>query len=234
LSPTPGRSGEAHSDRPGSEYRGPQVPHSRQPGLRQRPIFHFQYDPGHNRFLFSGNKVEPQYGAAHVFKTVSVPAVSWYDVPGNGGEQAPAVGSANFEQILGCQSTGANFMVTTQFTGCAFCWTSDNGGVVRAAHIGPTKPGYPADSLATSYPGRGNALALRMITQGQAPPLGVGVAAGMANTPDAPLRVFGRGAGNVLPVAAGNVFYPNANLNTRPSSDAMLAPGNFTCRRSIW
>lgn len=171
--------------------------------------FYFQYDPANDRFLFGGH-INPQYGAAHPFQTVSVPAVNWYDVPGNGGEHAPLV-PANFAQILGCELTGASFMVTTQFTGCTFCWT-DHLGIVRATHIGPTKAGYPSAALATSYPGGGNGAALRMITQGNALPVGIGVAAAMANAPGAALRVFGRGAGNALPIAGGDPYYPDATL----------------------
>ncbi len=102
-------------------------------------------------------------------------------------------------------------MVTTQFTGCTFCWT-DHNGIVRATHIGPTKAGYPSAALATSYPGGGNGAALRMINQGNLAPPGIGIAAAMANAPGAALHVFGRGAGNAAPVAAGNAFYPNASL----------------------
>jgi hypothetical protein len=163
--------------------------------------FYFQYDPGQDRFVFNGN-ISPLYGQAHPFTTVSVPAVNWYDVPGNGGEHAPLV-PANFAQILGCELTGANFMVTTQFTGCTFCWTNQ-GGLLRASHIGPTKAGSPDATLTTSYPGGGNGVATRMIAQG--------AAAGMANAAGVALRVFGRGAGNAPAIAAGNPFYPSATL----------------------
>ncbi|MBV8186026.1 MAG: hypothetical protein JO339_02190 [Alphaproteobacteria bacterium] len=172
--------------------------------------FKFQYDPVNDGFML-GVDAMGNYGAFHLVKAVSVPAIAWYDVPGNGGEQAPAQ-SANFAQILGCELSGANFMLTTQFTGCAFCWTTDPAGVVRAAHIGPTKPSFVDPSLATSYPGKGRALAQRMIDQGGAPPLGIGVAAGMANAPGAALQVFGRGVGNASAVGNANPFYPDNNL----------------------
>jgi hypothetical protein len=152
--------------------------------------------------VFNG-MVSAQYGAAHTFTTVSVPAVNWYDVPGNGGQQNPNV-PADFSQILGCELTGANFMLTTQFTGCTFCWTNQ-GGMLRAAHIGPTRAGYPAANLPTSYPGGGNGVAQRMIAQANP-------AAGMANAQGAALHVFGRGAGNAPAIGGGNPFYPNANL----------------------
>ena len=171
--------------------------------------FYFQYDCGNDRFVFNGH-LNPQYGAGHPFTTVSVPAANWYDVPGNGGEHAPLV-AANFAQILGCELTGATFMVTTQFTGCTFCWTRRQG-VMRAAHIGPTKAGSPGAHLVTSYPGGGNGVAQRMVTQHNPLPVGIGVAAAMANAPGATLRVFGRGAGNAPAIAGGNPFYPNLNL----------------------
>lgn len=163
--------------------------------------FYFQYDSGNDRFVFGG-RIDPRFGAGHPFATVSVPAVNWYDVPGNGGQNAP-VTPGNFAQILGCELNGATVMLTTQFTGCTFCWTS-HGGTIRAAHIGPTRAGYPSAALATSYPGGGNAVAARMVAQG--------AAAGMANAPGAALRVFGRGTGNAPPINGGNNFYPNATL----------------------
>jgi hypothetical protein len=171
--------------------------------------FFFQYDPKNDRFVFSG-LLSPNRGAGHPFQTVSVPAVNWYDVPGNGGEAHPLV-PANFSQILGCELTGATFMLTTQFTGCTFCW-SNHGGTMRAAHIGPTKAAHTSLALPTSYPSGGNGVALRMIDQGKPAPAGIDVAAAMANAPAAPMRVFGRGAGNAPAVAGGNPFYPNATL----------------------
>ena len=171
--------------------------------------FHFQFDPGNDRFVFNG-LLSGQLGASHPFQTVSVPAVNWYDVPGNGGQNAPNA-PGNFSQILGCELTGATVMVTTQFTGCAFCWT-DHGGVIRAAHLGPTRAGYPSAALPTSYPGAGHALANRLLNQGNPPPGGIGAAAGMANAAGAALTVFGRGAGNAPVVGGGNPYYPDGTL----------------------
>ena len=148
--------------------------------------FQFQYDCGADRFLL-GAVINPQFGAAYGFQTVSVPAVHWSQVPGAGA--APC----NFNGLLGCELTGANFMLTTQFTGCAFCWT-DHGGVVRATHTSPAGGG-PG-----TYPGGGIALATRMTTHGF-----------MANAGNTAVTVFGGGAGNA-PVAAGNPFYPNAQV----------------------
>jgi hypothetical protein len=104
------------------------------------------------------------------------------------------VGAApgNFTGILGCELAGANFMVTTQFTGCAFSWTN-HGGVIRASHVSPSGGGVG------NYLGGGAALAQRVL----APGIGA-----HANAPGAAITVFGAGSGNA-PVAAGNPFYPN-------------------------
>jgi hypothetical protein len=161
---------------------------------------YFQYNPVADVFVFSGIK-SLDYGAAHVVKAVNVPAVNWYDVPGNGGEESPVThGNANFAHILGCELTGASFMVTTQFTGCAFCWTQQNG-VVRAAHIGPTRAGFPNPSLATSYKDGGPGLAQDIIAQVN------DKTAGMANARGAPLYVFGREAGNIPVKGQVNPYY---------------------------
>lgn len=150
--------------------------------------FHFQYDSGNDRFTIGGH-VDPLLGPSHQFNTVSVPAVHWTMVPGVGA--APG----NFTGILGCELAGATFMVTTQFTGCAFNWTN-HGGVLRASHVSPSGGGVGV------YPGGGAALAQRVMT--------VGVGA-HANAPGAAVTVFGAGNGNA-PVAAGNPFYPNVVL----------------------
>jgi hypothetical protein len=172
--------------------------------------FHFQYDAPNDRFMFNGGLM-PGYGASHPFPTVSVPAVAWYDVQGNGGMNTPQAAGASFSQIYGCELAGAPLMVTTQFTGCAFCWTHHNG-VTRAAHIAPTRAGRPSAALATSFPGGGLGLAQEIVNQLPPQLPGGGVAAGMANAPGATLNVIGCGAGQAPAIPAGNPFYPNNNL----------------------
>ncbi len=149
--------------------------------------FHFQYDVVQDRFMLRA-AAEVQLGASHPFTTVSVPAVHWSAVPGVGA--APY----NFTGVLGCELTGASFMVTTQFTGCTFNWTN-HGGTVRASHISPSGGG-PG-----TYPGGGNALAQRVMANGS-----------MANAGGAAVTAFGPGAGNA-PVAGGNPFYPDPVVN---------------------
>jgi hypothetical protein len=145
--------------------------------------FDFRYNAGEDRFEL-GAVADATLGASHAFQTVSVPAVHWSQVPGAG--PAPC----NFAGVLGCELAGANFMVTTQFTGCAFNWTT-HLGVVRASHISPSGGG-PG-----TYPGGGNALAQRLMLNGA-----------MSNAGNTAVTVFGGGAGNA-PVAAGNAFYPD-------------------------
>ncbi len=150
--------------------------------------FHFQYDAFRDKFEFNTDKMlNPILGASHAFQTVSVPAVYFYQVPGFTDE------NNSFAGVRGIKLTGADFMLTTQFTGCAFSWTKD-GGVVRASHI------TPSDKRRT-YPGDGNGLALRL---GNEP-------GKMANAKNQRLAVFGRGAGNA-PVPAGNQYYPDIAL----------------------
>jgi len=150
--------------------------------------FYFQYDVAQDRFIL-GAGADVQLGASHPFTTVSVPAVHWSAVPGVGA--APY----NFAGVLGCELTGASFMVTTQFTGCTFNWTN-HGGMLRASHVSPSGGGP------LTYPGGGIALAQRMMANGA-----------MANAGGTAVAAFGPGAGNAPPVGGGNSFYPNPAAN---------------------
>jgi hypothetical protein len=175
-----------------------------EPGLDYTNIvdFLFQYDPSRDTFVLDtlSNAKYP----SHPVAAVSVPAIYWFDVPGNGGEKAPAQ-KKDFSGILGCELAGADFMVTSQFTGCAFCWTvKDN--VVRAAHIGPARPPDMGPDEPTTYPGSGPGLAEDLTRLAQANE------ASMDNAEGATLRVFGRGHGNAIPIGRRNPFYPERNL----------------------
>lgn len=150
--------------------------------------FHFQYEVAFDRFLFHRPANPGVFGQAHICSAISVPGVPWTDVPNVG--QAPY----NFAQIVGCELTGANFMVTTQFSGCTFCWT-DNG-ILRAAHIGPKKVDTKTN-VQQVYPQGGIALATRI------------AAGGMANAGGAALHVFGSGFGNAPRIAGQAPFYPD-------------------------
>jgi hypothetical protein len=152
--------------------------------------FDFQYDAENDRFHFISGPFAT-LGASHAVQAVSVPAVHWTDVP--------AVGAfpGNFAGVLGCELAGGpTLMVTTQFTGCAFCWTN-HGGVLRAAHISPA-----GDAAKVNYTGLGLALANRLVNQ---PGL-------MANANNMQLTVFGNGAGNAVAHGGGNGFYPQRTV----------------------
>ncbi len=152
--------------------------------------FHFQYDAGQDRFVLGGG-ITPQYGADHAFATVSVPAVHWSNVPNV--NLVPGPGHS-FAGVRGCELVGANFMVTTQFTGCAFSWAS-HGGVLRASHISPAGGGVGV------FPGGGNGVALAEMASGT-----------MVNANNTPLTVFGAGAGNAPVPGGGNPFYPDPQV----------------------
>jgi hypothetical protein len=154
--------------------------------------FYFHYDSANDKFVFAEFPMQ-QLHASHDFKTVSVPAVHWKQVPNVG--DGP---DYNFGEVLGCELAGADFMLTTQLTGCAFSWTN-HGGLLRASHLSP-KGGGDED-----YPGLGLALATKLKSSGR-----------MANAGNTPLVVFGMGDGNA-PVPTGNQFYPNIKRVSRVS-----------------
>ena len=155
--------------------------------LQNVRVFHFRYDANFDRFEL-GAFADMTKGASHLFHTLSVPAVHWSQVPGVG--TLPCT----FAGVLGCELAGASFMVTTQFTGCAFNRTG-HGGVLRASHVSPAGGGPVA------YPGGGNALAQRLMLNGA-----------HANAAAVAAQVFGAGAGNAAAIAGGNSFYPNTAL----------------------
>ena len=74
----------------------------------------------------------PAMVQAYQFNAVSIPAVPWLNVPGR--TNAPNAGS--FAQIAGTHLTGADVMISTMFSGCAFCFKVA-GGQLYAAHIMP-------------------------------------------------------------------------------------------------
>ena len=90
----------------------------------------------------------------------------------------PNIGTANFANMTGIELSGANMMVTTQFTGCAFCMAEHNGSMY-CAHVSPSVP-----SMANNI--TGNPLALRIIATNGA----------FANAGGTQVRVFGRNVGS--------------------------------------
>jgi hypothetical protein len=154
--------------------------------------WYLHYHCDNDCFYFAPREIDV-WGANAPVPAVSVPAVHWQLVPGVGPEPG------NFAGILGCEVAGGpTLMLTTQFTGCSWCWTNA-GGVLRAAHISPGGPGT------TVYTGGGMALARQIINTGW-----------MTNAPTKPLggalSVFGSGDGNA--VVTGAPHYPDRGGGT--------------------
>ena len=158
--------------------------------------FHFQYNAAEDRFDFQTMAQAP-HGASHAFDAVSVPAIHWSDVPGRGVNPAPtAMAPSGFAGLLGTELAGATWMMTTQFTGCSFCYRSV-GMNTYAAHITPAgitgKPATTGANLANQLIGNDANV----------------VRGSFANFPGAvpALNIFGNGVGNAN-VVGGNPFYP--------------------------
>jgi hypothetical protein len=135
--------------------------------------------------------IPPPSGKAHSYalKAVNVPAVSWDSVPNR-----PAPGSS-FADIAGTELTGADLLISTQFTGCAFCF-KEVGGRLFAAHIMPDNG--PAGAIA------GSGIELARQLAGQT----AGVTGGdFANARGAgTLHVYGRGYSNIGTHPPGYVY----------------------------
>ena len=170
--------------------------------------FGFQYQANEDRFCFT-RVPNVQNGSHHMISAVSVVALHW-SVPGRGAvPMPPPEAPSTFAGMLGIRfSGGPTWMLTTQFTGCSFCYR-EVGGMLCAAHISPAgdanKPNLTGQVLANQI-------------MGNVANVGAGV---FANIPAAagaggPLNVFGNGAGNVHPHGGGNGFYPPKTPNAGP------------------
>jgi len=170
--------------------------------------FHFQYQANFDRFCFA-RLADAQYGASHTVTAVSVVALHWSDVPGRGLVPLPtAAAPSSFAGMLAVRfSGGPTLMLTTQFTGCAFCFRSV-GGTFHAAHISPSgdvnKPVLTGQVLANQIMGN-----VANVAAGAFANIPAGAGAGALN-------VFGNGAGNVHPFGGGNAFYPPKTPNAGP------------------
>ena len=153
-----------------------QAPRNVQPSV-------FFYAPGRDRYEFQvngfgGNGIAP-------LNVESVTAFHWTNprylpppplppaVP-----PPPNIATANFSNMTGIELSGANMMVTTQFTGCAFCMAEHNGSMY-CAHVSPSVPGMAANIT-------GDPLARRIIATNGA----------FANAGGTQVRVFGRNVGS--------------------------------------
>lgn len=167
------------------------------PGYQNVLAFRFYFVPASHRFQLSSVALPPAAIPSHNFNAVSVPALLWSLVPGRGAVANPPAlpppPPPSFAAMQGIELAGANWMMTTQLTGCSFC-LAEQGGVAYASHITPM----------TTLTG----LTLANQLMGLQPGVGGAVMSNHPNPALAPVGVFGSGAGNFPVAFGGNAFYP--------------------------
>lgn len=162
-------------------------------GDRNVLAFNFGFDSSNNRLVFR----VPAMPGAVILNVDSVTAMNWTSVPGSYVNGNPAGG--NFSQIPAIE-LASNFMVTTQFTGCAFCMKHTNGNMY-CAHVAPRRDdGTQAHAPLLS----GTQVAQRIFSNG-------GVAGNFSNAAGGgPLSIYGSAFSSSAPPGAGNGGgYPN-------------------------
>ncbi len=160
----------------------------------------------------------------YTFPVLNVPAILWSNVPGR--TTNPIRGS--FATIDGTHLTGGTVMVTTQFSGCSFCFKSV-GVNTYAAHIWPDDERVPGSGIA----GGGTKLAQQLAGLDEYAGVGVpgptvpNVTAGDFAAP-APnggvFNVYGSGYSNIVGNATG---YPPRNGNDWMTMLAFLQTGTW-------
>jgi hypothetical protein len=182
------------------------------PDLLHRNLvdFYFTYEPTHDRyeFRFCGtNAARWVPNGAYVFTPVSVPAIHWSSIPGRGKVENPPAPGPTFSNIAGTRLDGFDVMVTTQLTGCAFCW-KDIGGLIYAAHI---SPGLRSDPQNRPPFSNGENLARQL---SGAAPANANVGAGdfVNHAGAAIFNVYGTRHGSGAAPAAGYPWGPGANI----------------------
>lgn len=167
--------------------------------------FNFCYNAEKDHFEF-GTSTSPNHGAVHSFDAVSVPALHWSEVPGRGEIQVPQpADNVGFANLRGTALDGAAWMLTTQFTGCSFCYVG-NANILYAAHLSPALNGIKIPGTSRDYP----VLAADVLADQLAGKVGSVAGGRMSNYPGGGggrFNVFGNGAGNAQ-VISGNPFYP--------------------------
>jgi hypothetical protein len=187
-----------------------------QPAQDNILTFKFYYDAQRDFYVLAGALNPLVY---HPFQTASIPAIHWTEVPGRGNTISPSnVNPVSYASMRATAFGNVDFMVTTQLTGCAFCYLQHNGEMY-ASHIMPGRlprmnaPELP--SLVDTNGSAGTTLAQQL----------TGVAAhcthaAFSNLPGAgggppppPIRVFGRGDGSRINAYDGHPHhYPSPNL----------------------
>jgi hypothetical protein len=153
--------------------------------------FSFHFEATRNRYEFwrvDTTAADPV--GRYCFNTTSVPAIYWGDVPG----RTTNVANGSFAAIRGTRLSGTS-MLTTQFTGCAFC-LKDNGQLY-AAHV---SPGYKGEARDVATPG----IDATVMAQQLANQVATVAGGDFSNAAGAqPFRVFGKSYSNIPGHGAG-------------------------------
>ena len=137
------------------------------------------------KFAFYSAKMNKHFAKSPQMDVANVPGVVWSDVPNR-----TKVGNAgSFAGIEGTELVDAPIMLTTQFSGCSFCWKTHLARTF-AAHIMPGAEHIKGSDL----PGGGEELA-RQLAGLRAPRVTGGDFAAPAPA-GGQLRVYGRGYSN--------------------------------------
>jgi hypothetical protein len=123
-------------------------------GIGSRTVAYLYYEYKKDQYKIETTK-PGIYPKAYQFNAVSIPPVAWFDVPGRTNSQT----AGSFAGIVGTELTGANAMITTQFSGCCFCFKVV-GARIFAVHIMPD-----AGSGGNAINGGGTGLARQLAGQ---------------------------------------------------------------------
>jgi hypothetical protein len=96
--------------------------------------FWYEYMLGAGKYKFAAHMPGGSPNCHHP-TVVNIPAVLWSQVPG----RTNVRNAGTFANIRGTELTGGAVMVTTQFSGCTFCY-KEHEGSIYAAHISPDDP----------------------------------------------------------------------------------------------
>jgi hypothetical protein len=156
-------------------------------------FFFYEFKNGVAGYKISSS-LDPHPPRAYLVRVISVPGVVWRDVPNRGDQSA----NGSFADVHGTELAGASLMVTTQFSGCSFCFKEVTATQRRfAAHIMPGLQHIQGSDIA----GGGNELA-NQLAGDRAP----AVTAGNFSAPGngaGDFRVFGSGYSNIPGHGAG-------------------------------
>jgi hypothetical protein len=149
----------------------------------------FEYNPDRDRYEFAVRMPAVAPGSVGI-QVESVTAFHWTDpryVPALAFGQVRNLNTTNFNQMTAIKLSGVHPMVTTQFTGCAYCM-AEHGGNMYCAHVSPYVVGMAPNT-------QGNPLALRIMATNGA----------FANAGNTQVRVYGRNVGSAPNPAGYNI-----------------------------